>query len=563
MNRVELQIPAVLVELARHEPAVPTGHHRPQLIDQRGLAHPGRPGNQHPPAPARQRVVKRRLQHRDLLVAAHQPRGRRQPQRHIPRAHPKVGPGRTLRGVAQLLQVVRQAVGGLVPTVRLLLQQMQDDLGQWSGYGRIHLLRRHRHPRQMVVQQPQRVPRAERRRPRGQLVQRRAHRVQIGALVHRPTGAPGLLRRQIRQGPHDLTGRGELRPDLGHPRGQPEAHQAGHTVAADHDVRRADVAVHHPPPVHPGHRPGQPQPQPNQIVHRQRRGHRGQAQVTGIRQHQCARERLLRQLRHPGHTPQPLQHRQLMAQPAIRVRPQQLFTNDGSPGHDHPRHPGTRVLAHDLGPTRRLPARQDPTRPHPTPPRAAGPATYRAYTHLEGKARQESPERDPREAAHRAPWRDLPDRYGPRKPATQGSPVDRRRHPGPDRGGGAGLRRWPAGGVRRSASIRRSCGRISSGVGRRPEGWDGASALGVVPRSARHDARRGREAARRCRHCARDSCPPPRGEGVRLCQRGASRPAPADERNPAVLRGDSADTACRSSSSSSAGSPARSTPAPP
>jgi hypothetical protein len=34
----------------------------------------------------------------------------------------------------------------------------------------------------------------------------------------------------------------------------------------------------------------------------------------------CARERLLRQLRHPGHTPEPLQHLQLVVQPAIRVR---------------------------------------------------------------------------------------------------------------------------------------------------------------------------------------------------------------------------------------------------
>jgi hypothetical protein len=61
-----------------------------------------------------------------------------------------------------------------------------------------------------------------------------------------------------------------------------------------------------------------------------------------------------------------------------------------------------------------------PTGPHPTPPRAAGRATQCAYTHLDGKARHKSPrERDHGEAAHRGPWRDLPDRYGPRKTCRQ------------------------------------------------------------------------------------------------------------------------------------------------
>ena len=75
---------------------------------------------------------------------------------------------------------------------------------QRPRYGRVHLRRRHRHPSQMIVGEPQRVAGAERRLTRGQLVQRRAQRVQVGALIHRPAGPPGLLRRQIRQRPDDL-----------------------------------------------------------------------------------------------------------------------------------------------------------------------------------------------------------------------------------------------------------------------------------------------------------------------------------------------------------------------
>jgi hypothetical protein len=62
---------------------------------------------------------------------------------------------------------------------------------------------------------PQRVPGAEGGLARGQLVQRCAQRVQVGALIHRPAGPPGGLRRQVRQRPGDLGMVGELGADLG------------------------------------------------------------------------------------------------------------------------------------------------------------------------------------------------------------------------------------------------------------------------------------------------------------------------------------------------------------
>jgi len=145
--------------------------------------------------------------------------------------------------------------------------------------------RRHRDPGQVIVDQPQRIPGAERRLAGGQLVQRRAQRVQVGPLIHRPAGPPGRLRRQVRQRPGDLGMMRELRPDLGERRSQGEVHQACSTVIADHDVRRGDVTVDHPSPVHPRHRPGQPEPETGQVIDWQRLGQGRQARLTGVFQH--------------------------------------------------------------------------------------------------------------------------------------------------------------------------------------------------------------------------------------------------------------------------------------
>ena len=92
-----------------------------------------------------------------------------------------------------------------------------------------------------------------------------AERVQVGAMVDRPSGAPGLLRRQV--------GQGAGQPVLGHlrvvilngQRGQLEVDQdrvAG--VVGDQHVGRADVAVDHPVPVDRGQHPGQPEREPGQ-----------------------------------------------------------------------------------------------------------------------------------------------------------------------------------------------------------------------------------------------------------------------------------------------------------
>ena len=145
---------------------------------------------------------------------------------------------------------------------------MKDDLRQRRGYGWVHLGRRHRHPSQVIVDEPQGVARTERRRPGRQFVQRCTQRVEIGALVHRPAGAPGGLGREVRQRPHDLRRVGDPRAHLRHRRPQGEVHQAGGALNGDDNVRWADVPVHHPAAVHRGHRPGHRHRQPEQLLDR-------------------------------------------------------------------------------------------------------------------------------------------------------------------------------------------------------------------------------------------------------------------------------------------------------
>jgi hypothetical protein len=135
VDRVEVEIPPVLVERAGHEPPAGVRDHRPQLVDQRGLPHPWRAGDQHARAAARQRLGERRVQLRRLGVPADQPRRGQQPQRDVVLAD-RQRPAGICR---QLLQVVHDALGRLVAAVGLLLQQVHDDLRQRSRHGRVDL----------------------------------------------------------------------------------------------------------------------------------------------------------------------------------------------------------------------------------------------------------------------------------------------------------------------------------------------------------------------------------------------------------------------------------------
>jgi hypothetical protein len=210
----------------------------------------------------------------------------------------------------------------------------------------------------MIMGEPQRVPMTERRLTRRELIQRGAQRIQVGALIHRPAGPPGLLRGHVRQRPHDLRVVGELGTKLRQERRQREVDQARPTVAREHDVRGSDVPVHHASPVHPRHRPGQRRRKPDQVIHRQWLRHAGQARATNVLQHDrpgVARRR--QQLRHPYDTAQALEHRQLVLQAPLRVRSQRLLAHGRATGQEHARHARAVALMQHLGPAGRLLAR--------------------------------------------------------------------------------------------------------------------------------------------------------------------------------------------------------------
>ena len=212
---------------------------------------------------------------------------------------------------------------------------------------------------------PQGVPGAERRRPGRQLVQHRAQRVQVGSLIHWAARPPSGLRCQVRQRACNPGEMGKLRADLRHRHRQREIHQARHTSTGQHYVGRGDVPVQHPPGVHPRHCPGQPRRHVRQLSRRQGFRHSGQGDLAGIGEHHRHRILLrLRQLRHPGHRAQLLQHHRLMPRPGLRVRPQRLLADHRAPGQEQPSDARARTLSDDLGPDRRTAAWRHPLCAH-------------------------------------------------------------------------------------------------------------------------------------------------------------------------------------------------------
>ena len=96
----------------------------------------------------------------------------------------------------------------------------------------------------MEVDQFERIAVRERRRTGEEFVQRRAERIQVGAVVDDAIHAPGLLRRDVRQRSGEVRDRGRVRIFARRERREPEVDQSHELFfgIAD-DVRRIDVAV--------------------------------------------------------------------------------------------------------------------------------------------------------------------------------------------------------------------------------------------------------------------------------------------------------------------------------
>ncbi len=370
--RVGAQFSPVLVAFAGHQPAAAPGHVRPQLVDQAGLADPGSAADQHAMAPAGHHLVEGAPQPGDLGVPADWPRRRSQPDREVPFTEREDGRPGVAQAVTQPQQVMDETVGALVPLVRFLRQQPQHDVRQQPWHQGVHLGRWHRHAGQVVVGQPQRVTGPE-RRPAGQrLVQRGTEPVQVRTVVDRPGGAPGLLRRQIRQRAHDLVLVSEGRPFLGEGRRQVEIDQRRTAWrSGQHHVRRGDVPVHDTPAVHGGEDAGEVHGEVHglQRIERSRGENHIEADTGRVRKHDGLVTVVAHQLGYARDAGQPLQDRPFVTVPPRRLDAGSLLA-DHRPGvRSHPGHPRAVALVQQLlggidsrGPTRRHPPPPKPVR---------------------------------------------------------------------------------------------------------------------------------------------------------------------------------------------------------
>jgi hypothetical protein len=228
-----------VVELAGYEPSAIGRHDGSQFVNQRGLADTGSAADEYAATAPGGNLGERRAEVGDLDVAADQPRRCQHPSWKVMLAWPD-----QRLTVAHPDQVVDQPIGSLVSVVRFLLQQMHDDCRQVGRHRWVDDVGCRGYKSQLIMNEPDRVARPERRLTRGEFVQGRSQRVQIRPLVHRPPHPPGLLRRQIRQRPNDLGVVGELRPQLRGGRGQREVDHHGVPILfGEHDVARVDVPM--------------------------------------------------------------------------------------------------------------------------------------------------------------------------------------------------------------------------------------------------------------------------------------------------------------------------------
>ncbi len=109
---------------------------------------------------------------------------------------------------------------------------------------RIHFLHRRCEPRDVEVDQLQRIAVGERRRTGEEFVQRRAERIQVGSVIDDAIHAAGLLRRNVRQRPGEMRDGGGVRIFARRKRREAEIDQPHEFLfgIAD-DVCRIDVAM--------------------------------------------------------------------------------------------------------------------------------------------------------------------------------------------------------------------------------------------------------------------------------------------------------------------------------
>ena len=234
-----VRLTAVEVELRGRQIGVGLREERAQLIDQRRLAGSGSALDPERPGPTPSGVAVDRVEQRGLALApvelrreARLARGFGGGQREV------VGDAARLLDLPTAgVKICEQRGRARVALLRLLAKQLQEHLGERSGQLGPQLERRLRSPREVRMDQLERILRLEGRASGECVVQGGAERIEITARVTAAVHAPGLLRRDVLQGSADAAIQ-RLTTAL---RG---AELDGQAEVADPDARRAAVEQH-------------------------------------------------------------------------------------------------------------------------------------------------------------------------------------------------------------------------------------------------------------------------------------------------------------------------------
>ena len=250
--------PPLGIELGGEEAAASRGDRGAQVGRQGRLADPGRASQHHDPGFARGRLFPGEKQRPSLVLALIKPFGQRQFLRQVDQPELE---GRDEAVLLELrlrrTQVLEQRLGALITRLGHLGQKAQDDLRKHAGHRRIGLGGRHRRARQVRVDQLNRIGVHEGRAAGEHLVEDRAQRIEIRALIDQAVHAPGLFRCNVGKLSVEPGRYPHLRAPATEGRRGLEVDQGCVLVLVEHHVPGIDVAVDDVPPVQPDQHLGQ------------------------------------------------------------------------------------------------------------------------------------------------------------------------------------------------------------------------------------------------------------------------------------------------------------------
>ncbi len=243
----------ILVELPGRKEAARRDEHLVQLVDHRGFADAGEPGDQHQPGSAlSDDAVEGSHQRVDLVLAPVQPLRDDQTVRRVLGAQREwLDAAGRFPGQKTPPQVDRETSGRLVAILGGLGEELHHDRGEAARDTRNPLLRWDRLPGDVAVDPLHRVRGREGQRPRQHLVEGNAQRIEIAAGVDGAVHSSGLFGCHVGERSGDHLGR--LRSSMlpGQARSNPEPGEPRALAGRVHqDIRWLDVLVDETSLVH-------------------------------------------------------------------------------------------------------------------------------------------------------------------------------------------------------------------------------------------------------------------------------------------------------------------------